>query len=374
MHKSHTYDLGILAATVILSIATARIAGGQTAGPKLFAITTSDSIQELDPTSGATLRSIPKPEEVSPGPDGLAYDGTSLYFISSFGSNTIYQLDPESGATLRTINPDVSCSIDALAHSGLFIYGVCYNTSEIYRFDPATGASSVAYQPGLSVFGGLTFSGARGTLFVSSGNAVLEVDPETGLQVGSLNIGMQTYGLGFSNASGLLFAGTTDGTVLALDPTDGSLQYSFSVGATPYALAADEALLYEGRALVAIPSFLDFGVVEVSTTASGTIRLVSAGTERVTVSAIQVESGDAAVADAPGLPVQIAAGESVSFSVEVTPVATGPIEAVIRVESDDDTRPVLMLPVSASGGGTAGGTRAAVRHDRRRRWRKTHYD
>src|SRR6476620_7995322 len=63
------------------------LGGDDDGSGRLFGIPTdgSNTIIELNPSTGAEINRIPAPESVSLGPDGLAFDGHSLFYINGFG-------------------------------------------------------------------------------------------------------------------------------------------------------------------------------------------------------------------------------------------------------------------------------------------------
>ncbi len=116
---------------------------------RLFATTPGPDnlILELDPITGDILNTIASPAQHSL--DGLAFDGTSLWFIGAT-PNTLYQINPDNGEIVKTFelppvldDPD---SIDSGIRSGLaYLNGELYITNsdlqvqDIEVFDPVLG-------------------------------------------------------------------------------------------------------------------------------------------------------------------------------------------------------------------------------------------
>lgn len=104
-------------------------------------------ILELDPITGETLHTIPSPSQYTL--DGLAFDGTSLWFIG-VTPNTLYQINPDTGDIVKTFDlppvlddPD---EVDSGIRSGLaYLNGELYITNsdlqvqDIEVFDPILG-------------------------------------------------------------------------------------------------------------------------------------------------------------------------------------------------------------------------------------------
>src|SRR5687767_9175552 len=67
---------------------------------RLFAIPPGNLIHELNPTTGVVLNTIPAPEPTTNGANGLAFDGSRLFFINGGGSDRLYELNPNTGAVI----------------------------------------------------------------------------------------------------------------------------------------------------------------------------------------------------------------------------------------------------------------------------------
>jgi hypothetical protein len=212
----------------------------------------SSEILELNPSTGAIVRSIPTPVDTDGGGDGLAY-GNGRMFFATISTDTIYEIDPLDGDQINSfLGPETWDGIDALGFSGDELYVLDYDASIIYILDPDSGTTVGNLTPGVSISGGGTFAGTRNSLFFtgydSEGAVIYEIDAETGdventflPPAGSHSL----YGLGFSSSRNTLFVGSYDGNIIwEVDPDDGSVINSFSgpEGAAISALAADEPL------------------------------------------------------------------------------------------------------------------------------------
>ncbi len=166
--------------------------GATAAGPqRLFAVATdgSNQIEELNPTDGSVIRHFDAPEPVSGGPDGLAFDGASLFYINGFGTHTLWQLNPDTGAVIAgTVISAGSGNYDGLAALDGKVYIQDFVADAILEFDPTTDTvvrtlNIAALNPGSpSLVGGL--AGIRGPdalIATGGGQTVLEIDPVSGL-------------------------------------------------------------------------------------------------------------------------------------------------------------------------------------------------
>jgi subtilisin family serine protease len=210
---------------------------------KLFSLDHwTNSINELDTQTGDIINTIPAPEGFSDGPDGLTYDGKYLYFISAWVSNSIYRIDATTGEVISNLLLPGIGEIDALGSSTRYIYALSYGTGQIFEIDYDQGEIVRTIYLGISIGGGLTFGGSRGTLFVSNFNsAIYEIDLSTGEVLNSFTPSGSIYGMGYSEGAGVLFvANVSAGSIQALDPEDGTIRFTFS-GYWSSALASDEA-------------------------------------------------------------------------------------------------------------------------------------
>ncbi|MFM9836627.1 MAG: choice-of-anchor D domain-containing protein [Cyclobacteriaceae bacterium] len=212
------------------------------AGGKLFSLAASNEILELNPSTGSVIKRIPAPEAVSGGPDGLAYDGQYLYFVNGFGTQKIYRINPSDGTVAKSITISSITSMDGLGHNGKYLYVLSYSAGLIYEIDFDTGTVNRTINPGVSIGGGLSFGGSRGTIFVSNfSSGIYEIDAAKGTVINQFTPTGTIYGLGYSNENGLLFAeNVSNGTIEAYNPDTGKVVFSYT---TTYsaALASDEA-------------------------------------------------------------------------------------------------------------------------------------
>ncbi len=153
------------------------------------------SIYELDPSTGAVLRTITSPATGSTRA-GMAFDGQYIWYIVD-NNNTLYKVDADTGLTVDTFftGTTTNGSYEGIAWLNGLIYLLDpFVTNEIVEFNPVLRAvtrrlpvGQLNLSPGqggnLNLSGGLTANPSRNSLFVSStfNNEVYEIDPVSGL-------------------------------------------------------------------------------------------------------------------------------------------------------------------------------------------------
>ena len=197
---------------------------------RLFAIPADNRnlnlIVELDPVTGAELNRFAAPEPTNANGDGLAFDGTSLYYINGFGTSTLYQIDPKTGAVINSteIPHPANQRYDGLAALNGMIYIMDSVNDDILVFDPALdGVGAVldinGVNPGTNLIGGLAGATNPDRLIatVANGRSIVEINPSTGLIVPladqSLGFSPTTASAGTYNGLGvvndLIYLGST---------------------------------------------------------------------------------------------------------------------------------------------------------------------
>ncbi|MFM7057242.1 MAG: S8 family serine peptidase [Planctomycetota bacterium] len=153
------------------------------------------SIYELDPTTGAVLKTFASPATGSTMA-GMAFDGQYIWYIVD-NNNTLYKVDADTGVTVDTFftGTTTNGSYEGLAWLNGLIYLLDpFITNEIVEFNPVLRAvtrrlpvGQLNVSPGqggnLNLSGGLTANPSRNSLLVSStfNNEVYEIDPVSGL-------------------------------------------------------------------------------------------------------------------------------------------------------------------------------------------------
>ena len=172
---------------------------------RLFALAIDGNNQfvELDPQNGDELFRFTAPEPFSGQQDGLAFDGTNLFYLNGTGTDTLYQIDPAT-QNVRDADPITAGSgeYDGLAVVGGLVYILDVNAIDIHVFDPSTDSivntlDINAVNPTVSVLvGGLAGAANPDRIIATEtgGNRILEIDPLTGLITNSFTPG--TVGAG----------------------------------------------------------------------------------------------------------------------------------------------------------------------------------
>lgn len=189
---------------------------------RLFATPTNNSsvIVELDPTTGAELNRFPAPEATNANGDGLAFNGTSLFFINGFGTSTLYELDPNTGAVLNsTVIPRPGNQrYDALAALNGLIYISDSANDDILVFDPALGGVGTVLDvngmnPNTNLVGGLAAATNPDRLIatVANGRTIIEINPVSGLITNSFPVATPAAGSysGVGVLDGFIFLGSS---------------------------------------------------------------------------------------------------------------------------------------------------------------------
>ncbi|NYZ12488.1 PQQ-binding-like beta-propeller repeat protein [Azospirillum sp. RWY-5-1] len=136
---------------VVRSLDVGAHAGTAFDGRHLFQIA-EDRIQKIDPASGAVLATIPAP---GGGCDsGMAWAEGSLW-VGNYQGRRIHQVDPNTGAILRTIESDRMVTGVTWVDGELWHGTWEAEQSELRRIDPQTGAvqEAVEFPPGTGVSG-----------------------------------------------------------------------------------------------------------------------------------------------------------------------------------------------------------------------------
>ncbi len=157
---------------------------------RLFAlpIDATGDIVELDPWTGAEINRFPAPEPSLPGPEGLAFNGKSLFYYTSSGSRTLWEIDPDTGAVLDADIVTVgSGDFDGIAAVAGALWLLDYSAIDILQFDPVTDTivrtlDIDVLNPGVTIVGGICgMTGPDALIATQSPGAVFEIDPSTGL-------------------------------------------------------------------------------------------------------------------------------------------------------------------------------------------------
>jgi glutamine cyclotransferase len=134
----------------VRSIDVAAHAGTAFDGQHLFQLA-DDRIQKIDPKTGRVLATIPAP---AGGGSGLAWAEGSLW-MGQYRNRKIVQIDPETGATLRTIEAKRFVTGVSWVDGELWHATWEGDESDVRRIDPRTGnvLERLDMPPGMRVSG-----------------------------------------------------------------------------------------------------------------------------------------------------------------------------------------------------------------------------
>ena len=213
---------------------------------RLFAALLSDNfIVELNPNTAAVINAFAPPEPVGTGEVGLAFDGTRLFYIS--GSDQLFELNPNTGSVLD-VDPITAGSgtYDGLAVVGGEVYIQDPVANQILVFDPVGDTVTRTLSLATDLLGGLAGASAPGALvgLVNGGDSVAEIDPATGAVTGSFPVNTSDLrGTAVVNGDIYLGSGSTN-TILKYSRSGAPLgQITFPFPATVCALASDDAFV-----------------------------------------------------------------------------------------------------------------------------------
>lgn len=240
-----------------------------------------DKIVELDPQSGAVLKTLPTPIS-SQIFNGLAFDGKTIYFLSN-DNDILYWIDPDSGTILgQTTLP--SGSYQELAYLNGLVYIRVMNSAFIKAFDPVTktivNTITVTGIPSAYIYYGLgEMTGPDRILSRDLQSEVFTIDPANGATSILFTLGTSNpYAL--TSVGQEIFAGYSGGSNGQIDvySRSGSLLRSFNNATTPAAFALAGMQWTETALRVTLgygqnATGLDFGTTEELGTPSTTISL-----------------------------------------------------------------------------------------------------
>ncbi|MGB2696683.1 MAG: glutaminyl-peptide cyclotransferase [Candidatus Zixiibacteriota bacterium] len=369
----------------------------------------SDQIKELNQITWEVVRSFPVPENAD-GAEGLAFDGTYLYYVHGrYWTTTIFQLDRFTGQVVDSLNIPDKEWFDALAHSGDHLYGMRWGDNTIYKFDFEADSIVDQHTFEFSLEGGMTFAGNRGTIFVSDFYKwIYEIDPSNWRvlkRFGSEEFG-GIFGLGYSKALNLLFVNSVyyhdliyvvnpdNGEVLSAYPSDGITGLAadewagvswLSYNPASDTISSDSSLdieivfdatnLYGGDYLADIviysndPDQLDAGIpaclhvtgipqiaisddtlnlgeVFIGGSKTDTVIIYNQGTDLLTINDISSDNSDYTV-DTTSF--SLNPDEDFNVLVSFSPNATGQINATLTIESDDPYNPMVIVALQGQG-------------------------
>jgi len=146
-------------------------------------------IEVVDPGTGNVTAMFSAPEPRFSASEGLAYDGTHLYYVGVGQYPKVYQLDPMTGAVLDEFVLWVGSGYysDATMLDGE-LYLLDYRGRSVHVIDPVyqrfTRTLRLGSSSGITVGGGLAALAGPNRLYVADAfgtRSIYEVDPQWGL-------------------------------------------------------------------------------------------------------------------------------------------------------------------------------------------------
>jgi streptogramin lyase len=214
----------------------------------------SDDLVELDPATGAEINRFTPPGAPVGASNGLAYDGTRLWFVKGFPfePQTLYELDPDDGSLITSYQISAgSKNYEGLAALGGKIYVLDGLDADLHVFDPAVGAVTqtlnitLGGQGASGYFSGLAAIRHPDALIAVDINTgtVHEIDPATGEITHSFATSI-SYAMGVGVVGGEIYisGGLGDGSPaeVAVYDRQGTLQRTLIAPYKLTALGADD--------------------------------------------------------------------------------------------------------------------------------------
>jgi subtilisin-like proprotein convertase family protein len=199
-------------------------------------------IRELNPDSGAVIRSLPMPGGAASGDGSLAYAGNTLYYVAP-GGTKLFELDQKDGAIVDEIllsDLGITAQVRGLAYLNGQLVALTPSTGTLHFIDTYSDQRVRSVATGLSLQGGLAGAGSRGTLYVLQTNGrVAELNATTGVAIRSF-LSPQSQATGLAVVDGQVWVGTAAGNVSVLNATTGAIITSFTTGLSLSALGGDD--------------------------------------------------------------------------------------------------------------------------------------
>lgn len=213
--------------------------------PRLFSLADdgTSSIVELDPVAGTELTRFAAPASTNGSVDGLAFDGTDLWFIGGT-PNTLYQLDPDTGS-VRDSDP-IDAGVDGVTTLGGDVYLLDSGADVVSRFDPTFDVvvatldlATINPGAGVDLSGGLASIAEPDVLLAVSSGQITQFDPVTGLVLGSFAPSVAAETLAVVN--GELLVGPSSGSTLTVLDRTGVVLRTVTMPYGSLGLGGDEA-------------------------------------------------------------------------------------------------------------------------------------
>ncbi len=199
-------------------------------------------IRELNPATGAVIRSVPLPGGAAAGDGSLAFAGNTLYYVAP-GGTKIFELDQRDGAIVDEIllsDLGITAAVRGLAFLDGQLVALTPLTGTLHFIDTFSDQRVRTVATGLTLQGALAGAGSRGTLYVLQTNGrIAELNATTGVAIRSF-ASPQAQATGLAIVDGQVWVGAAAGNVSVLNATTGAVITSYATGLSLSALGGDD--------------------------------------------------------------------------------------------------------------------------------------
>jgi outer membrane protein assembly factor BamB len=323
-------------------------------------------VLRVDPADGDTLAMF---NTTAVRPYGVGYDGSSIWISSEdTGVERVYRLNQTTGETLWSFplpvhTPQPGRRPRGVAWDGQFLWVIAYETNtynvKIFKYDVSNAVNpdihtvETSHDYGSRVVGyPLNWS----VDVINVGNSNLVISSASFVSGAAYNLmAPLTFPVTINPAATTVF------TVRFNPPAAGDFRdtlriFSNDPDENPYLVALRGTGLPDEGDVDPQPSELEFGPVRITNpllSNSRTLELHNAGTGTLHVTGLEIVGDTAFTMDAVNLPVAVDSFAYINVRVWFAPRRTITYNASLRVHSDDPDEPVLNVPLSGTGDGSA---------------------
>jgi hypothetical protein len=235
---------------------------------RMFATDTNanpDRIVEVDPVTGALIRIINAPLPIGSSFSGLAFDGTTLYFLSD-SNDTIFKINPDTGGVIGSAVLPAG-TYGGLAALGGKVYALDSLNAILRAFDPASNTVTETLDldtinPGFFLRDGLGEFRATGELLGFTTDYVAFINPTTGKRTGSFALPNGLSAKGVTSIGDEIFVGFSSPNKIDVFDKSGALRRTLATTFGVVALAASGQTIAAHRLTLApsqVATDVDFG-------------------------------------------------------------------------------------------------------------------
>ena len=323
-------------------------------------------VLRVNPANGDTLAMF---NTSAVKPLGVGYDGSSIWISSEdTGVERVYRLNQTTGETLWSFplpahTPQPGRRPRGVAWDGQFLWVIAYETNtynvKIFKYDvsnavnPDIHTAQTSHDYGSRVVG-YPLNWSVDVINVGNSNLVISSASFVSGAAYSLMAPL-TFPVTVNPAASVAF------TVRFNPPAAGDFRdtlriFSNDPDENPYGVALRGTGLPDEGDVDPLPSELEFGPVRITNpllSSSRTLELHNAGTGTLHVTGLEIVGDTAFTMDAVNLPVAIDSFAHINVRVWFAPRRTITYSASLRIHSDDPDEPVVNVPLSGTGDGSA---------------------